>query len=133
MLPRLAGLQLRGNDTKMSTFTISGNIVDVLNRKIFPGSVTVTEGKIEKIENAGDPSLTLRDYILPGFIDAHVHVESSMLVPSEFARIAVLHGTVATVSDPHEIANVLGIKGVRYMINNGKKVPFKFYFGAPSC
>ncbi len=72
-------------------------------------------------------------FILPGLIDAHVHIESSMLVPSEFARLAVVHGTVATVSDPHEIANVLGIAGVDYMVENGKTVPFKFYFGAPSC
>jgi adenine deaminase len=70
---------------------------------------------------------------MPGFIDAHVHVESSMLVPSEFARLAVCHGTVATISDPHEIANVCGIEGVEYMIENGNLVPFKFYFGAPSC
>ncbi|HEY3250268.1 MAG TPA: adenine deaminase [Ignavibacteria bacterium] len=122
-----------------STFTISGNIVDVLNKGITPGTITVTEGKIEKITPASSfkmSPLTLKlegNYILPGFVDAHVHVESSMLVPSEFARLAVLHGTVATVSDPHEIANVLGIEGVRYMMNNGKKVPFKFYFGAPSC
>lgn len=118
---------------------ISGNIVDVLNRKIFPGTVTVEEGKISKIERTGagiDPSLALRmtdNFILPGFVDSHVHVESSMLIPSEFARLSVLHGTVATVSDPHEIGNVLGVPGIRYMINNGKKVPFKFYFGASSC
>ena len=72
-------------------------------------------------------------YIIPGFIDAHVHIESSMLVPSEFARLAVVHGTVATISDPHEIANVCGLQGVEFMIENGKQVPFKFYFGAPSC
>src|SRR5690606_36015141 len=72
-------------------------------------------------------------YILPGFIDSHIHIESSMLVPSEFAKLAVTHGTVATVSDPHEIANVLGVEGVNFMIENGKKVPFKFNFGAPSC
>src|SRR5690606_16025541 len=72
-------------------------------------------------------------YILPGFVDAHIHIESSMLVPSEFARLAVTHGTVATVSDPHEIANVLGVEGVEFMIENGNKVSFKFNFGAPSC
>lgn len=122
-----------------NSFTISGNIVDVLNRKIFAGTVTVEDGKIKSVEQTGeniDPSLALRIkgvYILPGFIDAHVHIESSMLVPSEFARLSVLHGTVATVSDPHEIGNVLGIAGIRYMIANGSKVPFKFYFGASSC
>jgi len=109
---------------------ISGNIVDVLNRKIFPGTVLVEEGKIRSISpNEGKYD----NFILPGFIDSHVHVESSMLIPSEFARLSVLHGTVATVSDPHEIGNVLGVPGIRYMINNGKKVPFKFYFGASSC
>ncbi len=118
---------------------LTGNIVDVLNRKIFPGKITFENGVITKIDRTGediDPSHALSmtgPFIMPGFIDAHVHVESSMLIPSEFARLAVLHGTVATVSDPHEIGNVLGLDGVRYMINNGKKVPFKFYFGAPSC
>jgi len=114
----------------MHTFTISGNIVDVLKREIFPGSITVTDSTIEKIERSDELFETL---IMPGFVDAHVHVESSMLVQSEFARLAVTHGAVATVSDPHEIANVLGMAGIRYMIENGKKVPFKFYFGASSC
>lgn len=114
----------------MNTFKISGNIVDPVNKKIFAGTIEVTEGKITRIT---EDKTEYDKYILPGFIDAHIHVESSMLIPSEFARLAAVHGTVATVSDPHEIANVLGIGGVRYMINNGKKVPFKFYFGAPSC
>lgn len=111
-------------------FSIQGNIVDIHNCEIFPGLVSVENGIIKKIERT---SGSFQNYILPGFIDSHVHIESSMLVPSEFARLAVVHGTVATVSDPHEIANVLGIKGIRYMIENGKKVPFKFYFGASSC
>jgi len=115
---------------KIKSFSISGNIVDVVNQRIFQGTVKVENGKIltikeEKVEDT--------HFILPGFIDAHVHIESSMLIPSEFARIAVTHGTVATVSDPHEIANVLGVDGVHFMIANGKKTPFKFYFGAPSC
>ncbi|RZJ78731.1 MAG: adenine deaminase, partial [Chryseobacterium sp.] len=71
--------------------------------------------------------------MLPGFIDSHVHIESSMLIPSEFARLAVTHGTVSTISDPHEIANVCGMEGVEFMIENGNTVPFKFNFGAPSC
>jgi adenine deaminase len=112
-------------------FTLSGNIVDIIQKKIFPGKVYVRGGKISAITKTEDRST--QSFILPGFIDSHVHVESSMLVPSEFARLAVVHGTVATVSDPHEIANVLGIEGVRYMIENGKLVPFHFYFGAPSC
>ena len=74
-----------------------------------------------------------KPYILPGFIDSHVHIESSMLVPSAFAKLAVVHGTTGTISDPHEIANVCGLEGVQYMIDNGKTVPFKFHFGAPSC
>jgi len=111
-------------------FTVSGKIVDLVANKIFSGIVTVSNGKILSVK----PAQNVDDqYIVPGLIDAHVHIESSMLIPSEFARLASVHGTVATVSDPHEIANVLGIDGVHYMINNGKKVPFKFYFGASSC
>lgn len=109
---------------------IQGQIVDILNKRIFSGEITVENGKISSII---EKEHNIRDYILPGFIDLHIHIESSMLVPSEFAKIAVLHGTVATISDPHEIANVLGKDGVYYMIENGKKVPLKFHFGAPSC
>ncbi len=109
---------------------ISGNIIDIINKRIYPGRVVITDGKIERIEPC---DTTENQFILPGFIDAHVHIESSMLVPSEFARMAVVHGTVATVSDPHEIANVCGMDGVKFMIENGEQVPFKFYFGAPSC
>ena len=113
-----------------NSFTIGGQIVDLVNSRIFSGVVVVEDGKITKVEE--QPVGNTR-YIMPGFVDAHVHIESSMLVPSEFARLATCHGTVATVSDPHEIANVLGKEGIRYMIDNGKKVPFKFFFGAPSC
>jgi len=109
---------------------ISANLVDIPNRQIFFGEVVFENGKIKSIEKkVGKSDL----FLLPGFVDAHVHIESSMLVPSEFARIAVTHGTVATVSDPHEIANVMGIEGVYFMIENGKQVPVKFNFGAPSC
>ena len=113
-----------------NSFTIGGQIVDLVNSRIFSGVVVVEDGKITKIE---EQPVGNTQYIMPGFVDAHVHIESSMLVPSEFARLATCHGTVATVSDPHEIANVLGKEGVRYMVENGKKVPFKFFFGAPSC
>lgn len=109
---------------------VSGQLIDIPNRKIYPATVHFDGGtiyKIEKIEKAPD------QYILPGFVDAHVHVESSMLVPSEFGRLAVVHGTVGTISDPHEIGNVLGVEGVEYMIENGKQINFKFHFGAPSC
>lgn len=109
---------------------VLGQIVDIVNRRIYKGEITLEEGKIKSIiEKEHDEE----HFIIPGFIDAHIHIESSMLVPSEFARLAVTHGTIATVSDPHEIANVLGIEGVDFMIENGKKVPFKFFFGAPSC
>ena len=109
---------------------VQGNIVDLDNKRIFKGEVEVKNGKILEIREAHHNQ---ENFILPGFVDAHIHIESSMLVPSEFAKIAVVHGTVATVSDPHEIANVLGVKGVDFMIENGKKVPLKFNFGAPSC
>src|SRR5436190_8679361 len=117
----------------MNSFSISGNLVDVHQKKIYAAEITVKEGKIYSIKPTHDSQLTTHDYILPGFIDAHVHIESSMLVPSEFAKLAVVHGTVSTVSDPHEIANVCGMEGVEFMIENGKTVPFKFNFGAPSC
>ena len=109
---------------------IQGNIVDIDNKEIFKGEVQFENGKITAIRKSNH---TIEDYIIPGFVDAHIHIESAMLVPSEFAKIAVTHGTIATVSDPHEIANVLGVKGVDFMIENGKKVPLKFNFGAPSC
>ncbi|MEW4925570.1 adenine deaminase [Algibacter sp. 2305UL17-15] len=109
---------------------LKGKIIDIQNKHIYKGEITFENGKIISIV---EKEHSVNRYILPGFIDAHIHIESSMLVPSEFARIAVTHGTVATVSDPHEIANVLGIEGVEFMIENGKQVPFKFNFGAPSC
>lgn len=109
---------------------IQGQIVDIANKRIYSGEITVENGKIVNIV---EKEHEVKTFILPGFIDAHIHIESSMLVPSEFARIAVLHGTVGTISDPHEIANVLGKEGVYYMIENSKQVPLKFHFGAPSC
>ena len=109
---------------------VQGNIVDIQNKRIFKGEIEIENDRIKEIREVNH---TTDNYILPGFVDAHIHIESSMLIPSEFAKIAVTHGTVATVSDPHEIANVLGVKGVEFMIENGKKVPLKFNFGAPSC
>lgn len=109
---------------------IKGQLVDLHQRKIYPAEVQIDQGRISRIQAL--PEAPDR-YILPGFVDAHIHIESSMLVPAEFAKIAVKHGTVATVSDPHEIANVLGEAGVHFMIQNGKTVPLKFNFGAPSC
>lgn len=113
-----------------AVFSTRANLVDLEARDIYTAEIRVENGIIAAITRTGD---TAENYILPGFIDAHVHVESSMLVPSEFASLAVLHGTVATISDPHEIANVLGMAGVEYMIRNGSQVPFHFFFGAPSC
>ena len=112
------------------SFHIEGQIVDIINQRTYPGKIVIENSRIKSIipvDKAPD------HYIMPGFIDAHIHIESSLLVPSEFARLAVPFGTVATVSDPHEIGNVLGIEGVKYMIDNGEKVNFKFFFGAPSC
>lgn len=109
---------------------LSGQLVDLNLRSTYSATVTIVDGKISAITKTDHAPPV---YILPGFIDAHVHIESSMLTPSAFAAMAVVHGTVATISDPHEIANVLGIEGVEYMIENGHQVPFKFYFGAPSC
>src|SRR5690349_12871060 len=111
---------------------VKGNIVDILNEKIFYGTVLLDGKKIKDVIETGNQQQNA-PFILPGFIDSHVHIESSMLVPSEFARLAVVHGTVATISDPHEIANVCGMRGVEFMIANGETVPFKFHFGAPSC
>ena len=110
--------------------TTSGNIIDIFNRRIFPGTVHFSKGIITEIT---EDNAVYDQYLLPGFTDAHIHIESSMLVPYEFAKVALLHGTVATVSDPHEIANVCGMKGVEYMIENAKDAKLKFNFGAPSC
>ena len=115
----------------MDSFTISGRVVDVHAGRIVPGTVEVVGGHITAIHETSDAPHDC--FILPGFVDAHVHVESSMMVPSEFARFATIHGTVATVSDPHEIANVLGVDGIRLMVENGRCVPFKFWYGVPSC
>ncbi|UTA66266.1 adenine deaminase [Emticicia sp. 21SJ11W-3] len=108
------------------------NIVNVFDGTVAFGELTVENRRIQQIKILGEEK-TGEPYILPGLVDAHIHVESSMLTPAQFARLAVVHGTVGTVSDPHEIANVLGIAGVKYMIEDGRKVPFKFCFGAPSC
>lgn len=109
---------------------ISGQLVAIKEQRIFPAEITIENGLISKIVEVEKAD---SHFILPGFVDAHIHIESSMLVPSEFAKLAVLHGTVGSISDPHEIANVLGKEGIYYMIENGNKVPFKFHFGAPSC
>jgi len=109
---------------------ISGIIVDPLGRNKFPGTLVIEQGRI--VEVLPD-SAAKGPFILPGLIDSHIHIESSMLTPAAFAAKAVCHGTVAVVADPHEIANVLGIPGIDFMVESGRQVPLKFYFGAPSC
>ncbi len=113
-----------------SIHSASGQIVDVIGQRVFPGTVHIVNGRVQRIE---ETATAPPPFLLPGFVDAHVHIESSMLVPSEFGRLAVVHGTVATVSDPHEIANVLGTPGIRYMIDDARNSPLKFHFGASSC
>jgi adenine deaminase len=114
-----------------SEFTICSRLVDVLDRQIFPARVTIRDGRIAAVERAAESGV--QHYLLPGFVDAHIHIESSMLLPSQFARAAVIHGTVATVSDPHEIANVCGVGGVELMLRDAAQTGFKFHFGAPAC
>lgn len=119
--------------TPTQPYSVSGNLVDIPNKRIYGATLWIEDGHIKRIEASSEPINPALPYIMPGFIDSHVHIESSMLVPSEFARLAVLHGTIGTISDPHEIANVCGVAGVEFMIENGKQTPFKFFFGAPSC
>ena len=119
--------------TPTQPYSVTGNLVDIPNKHIYGATLWIEDGHIKRIEASSEPINTALPYIMPGFIDSHVHIESSMLVPSEFAKLAVLHGTIGTISDPHEIANVCGVGGVEFMIENGKQTPFKFFFGAPSC
>ena len=110
-------------------FSLNCNLVDVLSREIFPAKVSIDNGVIKEIQRTDRADR----FLMPGFVDSHIHIESSMLLPSEFARVAVIHGTVATVSDPHEIANVCGVDGVELMLRNAAQTNFKFWFGAPAC
>ncbi len=123
-------------------FQIQANVVDIVRRRVFPGTVEVVDGRIASVTEhdgstiggTGDARKTGGDtYLIPGFVDAHIHIESSMLTPCQFALAAVVHGTVATISDPHEIANVVGIEGVKFMLDNAEHTPLKVMFGAPSC
>ena len=116
-----------------TSLSIKGNIADIPARRFYYGEITVAGCKIISINKMSNEPEHGEPYICPGFIDSHVHIESSMLVPAEFAKLAVVHGTTGTISDPHEIANVCGMAGVQFMIADGKQVPFKFHFGAPSC
>lgn len=107
-----------------------GILVDILNKKQFKADVIVENGIIQSV-NESDHNI--ENYILPGLVDSHVHIESSMTIPSVFARMVVSRGTIAVVSDPHEIANVMGVEGINYMIEDAKKAPLKTFFGVPSC
>lgn len=115
------------------TQSIDAMLVDIERRRIDPVKLSFRGGVIVSIEPASGQEGDLKTFLMPGFVDSHVHIESSMLTPSQFARTAVIHGTVATVSDPHEIANVLGVDGVEFMLEDASQTPFKFCFGAPSC
>ena len=115
---------------KKSRFSVQGQLVDLYQKKIYPAEIEVDHGRIVSIIPIEKAPY---HWIIPGLVDAHVHIESSMLAPSEFAPLAFAQGTIATVSDPHEIANVLGAEGVRWMVSNGRQTPFYFHFGAPSC
>jgi len=130
VIPQVWLVRVRVKEMRDSINRISGNVVDIVRRDIFPGTVEISNGRISRIIPDQKEYAT---YIIPGFIDAHIHIESSMLTPSEFARAAVIQGTVGAICDPHEIANVLGVDGVRYMMEDGASVPFKFFWGAPSC
>ena len=112
--------------------SVIATIVQIDERRMFPGELTWEDGIITQLCELDQP-IPASTYLLPGFIDAHVHIESSMLTPAEFARIACRHGTVATLSDPHEIANILGLKGIEYMIDNAALTPMPIFFGAPAC
>jgi adenine deaminase len=115
----------------MDSFVLRHQLVDLHARTIRPCAVRVRDGRVASIEPCGEP--VDPGFLLPGFVDAHVHVESSMMPPSEFARVVTTHGTVGTVSDPHEIANVLGEAGVEFMLRDGARRNFHFHFGCPSC
>ena len=115
-----------------STFKLEGYIADIYKEEMYKAVINVTDGVITSITK-DDTLPDDMNYIMPGLIDAHVHIESSMLLPSEFARMAVKHGVTGIVTDPHEIANVLGEPGIDFMIEDSKKVRFNFLFGAPSC
>src|SRR5690348_1501026 len=109
------------------SFRVSGNLIDVHRRRVYPAMIVVRDGRIEEIVE--EPGGSYSTFLAPGFVDAHIHIESSMLPPSEFSRLAVAHGTVATVSDPHEIGNVLGMEGIAWMLADARQAALKICFG----
>ena len=115
--------------------TFTAYILDVLTDSVYPARISIQNGVFSEIVPIVDENaeVDVEGLLIPGFIDAHVHIESSMLTPAQFAKVAVRHGTTSVVCDPHEIANVCGIEGIEFMIENARQVPFNFYFTAPSC
>lgn len=122
---------------------VEGNLVNVITKEIYKATIGIKNGKIVYVgdgENNGLKNevnskkiLHTNKFLLPSFIDSHIHIESSTLIPSEFAKLAVKHGTCAVITDPHEIANVLGVEGIKFMIENSKDTPIEIYFNIPSC
>lgn len=112
----------------MYSLLIKANYIDILNKEIYPSHITIENGIVSNIERTNDH---LKDYVLPGFIDSHIHIESSLLIPSHFAHLVVQHGTVSTISDPHEIANVNGMDGIDFMMKNSKRINFKIFLVHP--
>ncbi len=118
----------------MNRMEYRGHIVDVVRREIYTGVVVVDGDTIADVRRCELPEREKAyPYFLPGFIDSHVHIESSMMEPHEFARVAVGHGTIGAMADPHEICNVMGIEGLDYMVNSGRRATMNILFGAPSC
>ena len=114
--------------------TYQGHIVDAVSREIYDGELVVDDGRIVQVNRCELPGDEKQwPYLMPGFIDSHVHIESSMMTPLEFARVAAEHGTIGVIADPHEIANVMGVEGVDVMIHSASQAQFNFLFGAPSC
>ena len=112
----------------------SANILNIVTQSITPVRILIEDGVFKEVlPISEDSQLDVEGIIVPGFIDSHIHIESTMLTPAQFAKLAVRFGTIGVVCDPHEIANVAGIDGINFMIENSKSVPFKFYFSAPSC
>ena len=110
--------------------SVVGNIYDIGSGKFVKGEIKIMGDRIIDILPT---SKSCSNYIIPGFIDSHIHIESSLLFPAAFSQIAITHGTVAAIADPHEIANVLGSEGIRLMKVNADQADLKFYFGAPPC
>ncbi len=109
---------------------IRGNLLNVFTEEIYSAEIGFENGLISCVKPVDGNFNTL---ILPGFIDSHIHIESSMLCPSRFAEAVIPHGTTSVIADPHEIANVMGVNGINYMFEDASTVPLKMFLTAPSC